>query len=374
MTNIVEKVRARCPITIQQGRIDWTPKKNGPTHALRYFSAESLLNEKLPQRQYLLHPWLREHESVLLYAQTGVGKSWFALGAAIAVAGGGEFLEWEVESPDTSDGWKVLYVDGEMNQADIQDRLRMLLAGDTSVDHQQVLSNLHILPRQGQSAVRFPCITEDTGVEFLQGIVSKERFDLVVLDNFSTLAAVDDENSASSINDLTNTLLALKSQGVAVMLVHHSGKSGDTYRGSSKIAATFEVILNLQPTLGLGGTGGDSASFTTEFEKMRSGRTPFALRADLVPGPVSGSLCWDCTSDSGGLARTLSEGFKEGRWATQDEAAEDLGVSRAKISRTVNRAIRLGMFTQRQLNQWKSTTKSARQAAVADVIEGAPDF
>ena len=105
MTNIVEKAGATCPITIQQGRIDWTPSKDGPTHALRYFSAESLLNEKLPQRQYLLHPWLREHESVLLYAQTGVGKSWFALGAAIAVAGGGEFLEWEVESPDTSEGW-----------------------------------------------------------------------------------------------------------------------------------------------------------------------------------------------------------------------------------------------------------------------------
>ena len=82
------------------------------------------------------------------------------------------------------------------------------------------------------------------------------------------------------------------------------------------------------------------ASFTSDFEKMRSGRTPFALRADLVPGPVSGSLCWDCTSDGGGLARTLSEGFKGGRWATQDEAAEVLDVSPAKISRTVTWAIR----------------------------------
>ena len=99
-----------------------------------------------------------------------------------------------------------------MNQGDIQDRLRMLLAGDTSVDRQQVLSNLHILPRQGQMALRFPCITEGTGIAFLREIVSQESFDLVVLDNFSTLAAVDDENSASSISDLTNTLLALKSQ------------------------------------------------------------------------------------------------------------------------------------------------------------------
>ena len=116
------------------------------------------------------------------------------------------------------------------------------------------------------------------------------------------------------------------------------------------------------------------ASFTSDFEKMRSGRTPFALRADLVPGPVSGSLCWDCTSDGGGLARTLSEGFKGGRWATQDEAAEVLDVSPAKISRTVTWAIRVGMFTRRQFNGWKSTTKSARQAAVANAIEGVPDF
>jgi hypothetical protein len=32
-----------------------------------------LLDTPIPERQHILRPWLREHESCLLYAATGVG-------------------------------------------------------------------------------------------------------------------------------------------------------------------------------------------------------------------------------------------------------------------------------------------------------------
>jgi hypothetical protein len=38
-----------------------------------------LFDTPIPERQHILRPWLREHESCLLYAATGVGKSLFAL-------------------------------------------------------------------------------------------------------------------------------------------------------------------------------------------------------------------------------------------------------------------------------------------------------
>ena len=40
----------------------------------------------------------------MVYADTGVGKSLFALSAALAVAGGGEFLGWKPDERAKGDG------------------------------------------------------------------------------------------------------------------------------------------------------------------------------------------------------------------------------------------------------------------------------
>ncbi len=68
----------------------------------------------------------------------------------------------------------------------------------------------------------------------------------MVLDNFSTLGEVEDENAASSFNAIQQFLLQLKVQEVATILVHHTSKAGDNFRGSSKLAATFETIIQLE--------------------------------------------------------------------------------------------------------------------------------
>jgi hypothetical protein len=82
-------------------------------------------------------------------------------------------------------------------------------------------------------------------MKFVQEVVRQNAFDLVILDNFSTLGEVEDENAASSFNAIQQFLLQLKVQGVATMLIHHAGKSGEDFRGSSKLAATFETIVKL---------------------------------------------------------------------------------------------------------------------------------
>ena len=56
----------------------------------------------------------------MLSAFRGVGKTQVAIGIAHAVATGGAFLHWNAPLPR-----HVLYVDGEMPGADLQERLRM---------------------------------------------------------------------------------------------------------------------------------------------------------------------------------------------------------------------------------------------------------
>jgi hypothetical protein len=63
------------------------------------------------------------------------------LSAAIAVAGGGSFLGWKVGGRAKGGDWRVLYVDGEMHIADIQERARLLLDAVPDIDRSKVGTN-----------------------------------------------------------------------------------------------------------------------------------------------------------------------------------------------------------------------------------------
>jgi hypothetical protein len=69
-----------------------------------------------------------------------------------------------------------------------------------------------------------------------------------IQDNFSTLVEVEDENSAAAMSPVLNFLLRMKQAGIATILIHHANKVGKAFRGSTKLAATFEVILGLTET------------------------------------------------------------------------------------------------------------------------------
>jgi AAA domain-containing protein len=131
-------------------------KKN----VLKAPTLQQLLESTFSDRQHLLFPWLREQESCMVYADTGVGKSMFALSAALAVAGGGEFLGWKSDERASGIGWRVLYIDGEMHVADIQERARLLMHAVPSVNREKAAANLRFLARQHQEPdAAFPLIT-----------------------------------------------------------------------------------------------------------------------------------------------------------------------------------------------------------------------
>jgi RecA-family ATPase len=195
------------------------------TNVLKAPTLGQLLKATFSDRQHLLSPWLREQESCMVYAATGVGKSMFALSAALAAAGGGEFRGWKPDERADGTGWRVLYIDGEMHIGDIQERVRLLMHAVPSVNQEKASANIRFLARQHQEPdADFPLITEPSGMKFVREVVQQNAFDLVILDNFSTLGEVEDENAASSFNAIQQFLLQLKVQGVATMLVHHAGQ------------------------------------------------------------------------------------------------------------------------------------------------------
>jgi hypothetical protein len=64
---------------------------------------------------------------------------------------------------------------------------------------------------------------------------------VVIFDNFTTLSdSITDENSNGQMRTVCTMLAKLKSTGIGSVLVHHSGKSGETFRGASPPISKLE--------------------------------------------------------------------------------------------------------------------------------------
>lgn len=364
-TPLVKQVQARgsdaAPIT--EATVLW--KNENGRHTLKMPTLELLLTSTFPERQHLLFPWLREQESCMVYADTGVGKSLFALSLAIAVAGGGEFLGWKSERRATGAPWRVLYVDGEMHIGDIQERAKALIGAIPGINRAQAGENLRFLARQHQEpGTPFPLITDAEGMRFVSERIRTDNLDLLILDNFSTLGEVEDENSASSFNAIQQFLLNLKVQGVATILIHHAGKSGD-FRGSSKLAATFETIIKLEKMREEIEHG--EAQFRVTWDKVRAGGPKKRVR-EVVARLVSNEdqqeqpqQEWEYEAGSLSRLDDMKERMANGEFVTQVEMGRVYDVSKAMIGKDIDKGIRLGLWTDRQVDQWLAKGKLLRK-------------
>jgi hypothetical protein len=187
---------------------------------------------------------------------------------------------------------------------------------------------------------------------------------LVILDNFSTLGEVEDENAASSFNAIQQFLLRLKVQGVATMLVHHAGKSGD-FRGSSKLAATFETIIKLE-RLGSSVEHG-SAAFRVRWDKVRAGGPKRKVRevaARLIEDRFAKPLAskWDYETAEIERLDEIKERLEAGEFVSQTEIADHFGVSPAMAGKYVKKGIGIGLWSKEQVGRWLAKGKARRSA------------
>jgi hypothetical protein len=176
------------------------------------------------------------------------------------------------------------------------------------------------------------------------------KADLVIADNFSTLAEVADENDASAMTPVLGWLLRMKQAGIATILVHHSGKSSETYRGSSKLATTFEVIIGLHKLDGR--SVADGTGFELRWGKFRGKPTVATRDAEmtLVEAP-EGGLAWTVAPAVHSEQLALVDAVKTGEFHTQRALAEHLGWTPMQVSRAKKQAIAKKLITE---PEWKA--------------------
>ena len=296
-------------------------------------TAGMLLDKQFKPREWLINGLIRERQLALVYAPSGVGKTWLVWSLACMVAGGGHGLHrYSNDTPR-----KTLIIDGEMDGEDAQERIREGMKA-VHADPEALRENLFILSRQLQTLnTEFPNFDD---IEWQRRVIDKmldAGIEFVVLDNLSTLLQVEDENSSSALDRFTDFLLLLKRAGIGAIVVHHANKAGNSYRGSQKISVTFDLIMSMvRPA------GATSSKCCTEvsFDKSRGqiDATPVRVKLDGDSGWVS--------EESDAEAKMALDALLTGKYKTYQELADGLELpNKQKAARWIEKAIKAGMVT-----------------------------
>lgn len=197
----------------------------------------------------------------MVFAKRGLGKTWFGITLAKAIALGRPFLGYEVPKPR-----RVLFVDGEMPLADLQERFKAI--GADKIDNIDILASeilyqefhpLNINREEDRNLIS----------TMLDRLTEKgRRPELLIFDNLSSLRMGAEENDNSALDQILVWLMSLRHKGYSTLIVHHAGKTGEQ-RGASRLEDLLDTTIKLEPSET---ASNEVASFDLSFTKTRGQR------------------------------------------------------------------------------------------------------
>jgi ABC-type phosphate/phosphonate transport system ATPase subunit len=134
----------------------------------------------------------------MVFGPSGISKTYFTLAWALSICAGRRFLNWQTPAPRG-----VLYIDGELGERTMQQRVKALQSGHEIVRK----APFYVASFDSQAAALFPDLEDESQQpRYLLGI--PDDVQLVFLDSLSTLAALNDSNDAKSWGPVQRMLLA----------------------------------------------------------------------------------------------------------------------------------------------------------------------
>lgn len=179
--------------------------------------------------EWLVEGILVKGGSTLLYAPPGSGKSLVAMDLALAASEGRPWLGVH----DIGRPIQVLYLDQDGNNAnEFNGRLLGFGAKDDN-------PNLTCLMHQNF------IITKDADRNELLDVCVNMGVKLLIIDSLTRIHDLCEKGEG----DMKKVSAAIKEfclQGITVVVLHHSTKSGGTYRGNNEIAAGCDAVFKLE--------------------------------------------------------------------------------------------------------------------------------
>jgi len=281
-----------------------------------------LLKANLPERKMIL-PWLPEGGLALIASRRGLGKTFFGISLALDAAKGFPFMKWCIQKPVG-----VLYVDGEMPLSDYRERVSNFTdevpeGSFITLSHQSFYEkhekDLDITCPQMQEAM-------------IRLMDSKTELRLIIFDNLSSLAKIREDKSDDWREKCLPFLIVCRRRGVAVVLIHHTNKSGEQ-RGTGAREDHLDTSILLKP---VASDDNDGAYFQVNFTKSRGvyGEEIEPFNAKLVKN-LKGFLNWEIEDANINvkerLLKLIENSGSDG--ITVTDASEELEVSKSAISK-----------------------------------------
>jgi hypothetical protein len=194
---------------------------------------EEFMALKVEPPVYYLNPILRVAHLLQFHGPTKHGKSRFAFSMAAATYCSTSLLNWQCEKQA-----RVLYVDGELPQEDLQPLLNRIPDSDGRL---LVLSRYELLAR----GLKLPDIRTAAGRAEYTAIIEEWGVDVLILDSYSTLVG-GDENELDCWQDIQEWLMSLRGMGISVILIMHEGINTGRARGPTKRTDVFDGTMRIE--------------------------------------------------------------------------------------------------------------------------------
>ncbi|MDD5214865.1 MAG: AAA family ATPase [Methylococcales bacterium] len=201
---------------------------------------------------WLIDGLIEKSDLGLIFGASGSGKSFVVLDMAYCIAAGIPYHGRKTKKTG------VLYACGE-GHSGLQKRIKSNHIDKGCAE----LPNIHI------TTVPAAFIDENSAIAIQNTIKAIGNIGVVFIDTFHRNLGNGDENSAKDIAKfLQNIDLYLRSSGVAVVVVHHSGNdSNGRSRGSSSIRAAMDVEYEVKKDA-------DTETITITNTKMKNFEQP----------------------------------------------------------------------------------------------------
>lgn len=299
---------------------------DGPlVHRNGFMISRSLLTTVSNAKRWLVEGIIPRTGVMMLYGETGIGKSYAAIDLAFAVTAGSDWAGRET-SP-----FEVLYIPTEDAFGIYQRNALIARQKELPEDCKPLIANCNFdLSRNSESVMRL--------IENLRDVPGP--IGLVIIDTMQMALGGADENSATEATAIVENCRRLSLYlDCAVLLVHHSGKDGTKKaRGSSAFMAAMDTVIHMTKS---------KSGMALNVVKQKNGPGGLTCTGKLLP-----------TDDGDGCYLHLDD------WS--DGVSEPRTASKAPLSEIV-----LGLVTGYcDLNQCRSLSRNE----VTGMIKQLPDW
>ena len=326
-----------------------------------------------PKRRVLVSNLLHDREAVMLYSPTGVGKTWLSLAISLITAGKGslELLDWQNEDPQP-----VCYVDGEMLEEDIQERIKLLIP-TLGVDQDLLRENFLFVSRVSQphSIEDFLSLELDENqlelLKWVKNHTGNGKSPVIVLDNLSNLVELGDDKSPGHMQSFNMIVTKARKVGCSLVIVHHTGKSLNigpdgvpTWRGSYDMATRLDKTICLLPCQSsLDGF----VTFQVIEGKSRKGQR---INLSIQFNPFEKK--WELFDESSTEDRheMVKELVELGLIAKYEDLKDILDRSASSAERYIKQSIESGFLKESVWREWKQKAKNGHLSRQERIEKG----